>query len=256
MDNFTQQYLSETYEPIKTLHQSDKGKVVLVSEKSTGCLYVIKYSSGDKLPYRRLKELRHKLWPRIIYISEKDGQTVTVEEYVNAPNLEEILHDRGPLSEELVASIALQICDGLQILHSWGILHRDIKPANILLTSDGNVKLIDFDAARIEKNDAEQDTRILGTQGYASPEQYGFAQTDERSDIFSLGSTLKALLGASYKGRLLSVIVKCTHLDPKDRYQNVEELAKAIIKKPRKLIYYLLTAVLAALSVLFLLYFK
>ena len=88
-----------------------------------------------------------------------------------------------------------ELCEVLVFLHGYGIIHRDIKPSNLLLAPDGHIRLIDFDAAREGKPSADNDTRLLGTRGYAPPEQYGFAQTDSRADIYAAGVTMKQLLG-------------------------------------------------------------
>ena len=101
------------------------------------------------------------------------------------------------------------MCDGLKILHENKIVHRDIKPENLILQGD-KIRLIDFDAARIFKSDKNKDTKILGTEYYAPPEQFGFGQTDPRSDIFSLGKTFQELTGKNLRGDLKKILSKCT----------------------------------------------
>ena len=121
-----------------------------------------------------------------------------MEEYVDGPSL-----GAADLPERRFLQITRELCTVLAFLHGKGIIHRDIKPSNILLARDGHIRLIDFDAARMPRDNLEQDTKLLGTRGYASPEQYGFAQTDERSDIYSLGVTLGQLLeGRPYRARI------------------------------------------------------
>lgn len=85
----------------------------------------------------------------------------------------------------------MQLCKGLKNLHQRDIIHRDINLNNIMLTNDGVVKLVDFDTVRIFKYDQNFDTTYLGTKGFAPPEQYGFSQTDARTDIYALGMTIK-----------------------------------------------------------------
>ena len=126
----------------------------------------------------------------------------------------------------------LQLCDGLIMLHRKGIIHRDIKPSNIILQAVGGhdfVRLIDYDAARIVKEEQKEDTRLLGTKGYAPPEQYGYGQTDQRSDIYSLGITFKEMLGENYNGWLRPILQKCTEVDARSRYQTVADLKKALL---------------------------
>lgn len=130
----------------------------------------------------------------------------------------------------------MQMCDGLGKLHEHHIIHRDIKPSNMILQGD-RIRLIDFDAARIFKPGQENDTKILGTRGYAPPEQFGSGQTDPRSDIYALGITMKILLGGQCGG-LKKILDRCTELDPKNRFQNVDELKSALTNdKPRRKIF-------------------
>src|SRR5699024_6653849 len=88
---------------------------------------------------------------------------------------------------------AIQICKALWVLHSMAAVHRDIKPENVILRGSDAV-LIDFDAARLHKPDHETDTQILGTTGFAAPEQYGLSQSDTRTDIYSLGILINVML--------------------------------------------------------------
>ncbi|MDE7247987.1 MAG: protein kinase, partial [Lachnospiraceae bacterium] len=123
----------------------------------------------------------------------------------------------------------------LEYLHGRGIIHRDIKPSNLIMADDGHIRLIDFDAARMPKAEQEQDTHLLGTRGYAAPEQYGFAQTDERTDIYSLGITLERLLGENFqRPRYRKILHKCSDLDPNKRYQSVREVQEAFFQKKQK----------------------
>lgn len=104
----------------------------------------------------------------------------------------------------------------------------------MFLTNAGKIKLIDFDAARLEKPGKFADTRFIGTPGFAAPEQYGFHQTDERTDIYSLGLTLKLLLGyENYHGFLSPVLAKCTEFDPNKRFDSARSLKRAIIRRRR-----------------------
>ena len=86
------------------------------------------------------------------------------------------------LTEEEARKILLQLYDGLKELHEQNIIHRDIKPSNLIFQG-GLIRLIDFDAARIFKSGKEADTKLLGTRGYAPPEQYGSNQTDIAADV-------------------------------------------------------------------------
>jgi len=178
-----------------------------------------------------LKNNPHSLWAKIFFCVEDDNKTFVVEEFFSGENLSE---RKNFLTEIEARNFILQLCDGLKILHGAGIVHRDIKPSN-LIVQDDKIKLIDFDAARIFSADKSEDTNFLGTKGYAPPEQFGYGQTDSRSDIFSLGVTFKKLLGKNCKGNLKKILSKCTELDPKNRYQTVDELKTALLlKEPKK----------------------
>ena len=168
--------------------------------------------------------------PKIFYVEESDESTYVVEEFFLGSDLQKYLEGHGALDEQTACRLATEICDALKELHKWHIIHRDIKPSNLFLTDAGEFKLIDFDAARMEKPGRFADTRMIGTPGFAAPEQYGFHQTDERPDIFSLGLTLKILLGyEKYRGFLSPVIEKCIEFDPNKRFQSAKRLRRAII---------------------------
>lgn len=185
--------------------------------------------------YRKLENLEE--WesthiPKIYRLIERGDALLVVEEYIDGQTLDELLTYRpNDFTEDFVLEIILQLSDCLQNLYFSHIVHRDIKPSNIMLTKDNVVKLIDFGIARTIKFAQHADTEVLGTRGYAPPEQYGLfevAQTDSRSDIYSLGVTMKILLGKDYDGYLLKYLDRCTALDPANRYGDGGELRAAL----------------------------
>lgn len=123
----------------------------------------------------------------------------------------------------------MQICEALIVLHGYGILHRDIKPGNIIVQGS-SVWLIDFGAAKAEGSTKEHDTVILGTPGFAPPEQYGFTTTDARSDIYALGKTMEILCGSSHNAKLCKIIAGCIAFDPQKRIASAAELKKLLLK--------------------------
>lgn len=154
------------------------------------------------------------------------GDDYIISEYVDGADL-----SKSKISPQNVLSVALELCDALAELHKNSVIHRDIKPSNIILCGDGHIKLIDFDAARIKKPAADKDTAFIGTDGFAPPEQFGFTQTDERSDIYSFGVTIKLLLGESYARSVYRRVVrKCTRFDPEQRYQSMSAVKSALIR--------------------------
>ena len=209
---------------VKELHRSEKSVVTLVTDPDTGIRYVRKELRGSHSIYQQLQALPHPYLPKILWVEQHQDSITLLEEYIAGANLAEI-----KLPEKQVVSLMEELCEALVFLHNRGILHRDIKPSNLLLAADGHIRLIDFDAAREEKPSSDSDTRLLGTKGYAPPEQYGFAQTDARADIYAVGVTMKQLLGKRAEKRpYRHILHKCTEFAPKRRYQTAGALLRAL----------------------------
>ncbi|WP_051533434.1 serine/threonine-protein kinase [Anaerovibrio sp. RM50] len=226
-----EEYIKSKYEKVRLLHESDRAEVWLAAD-STGSFVVIKYIKLANLPYSTLKTMGKSLWPEVIYCTEDEHNTIVVEEFINGESFEELLANRKHLTEARARELLLQLCDGLGMLHNKGIIHRDIKPSNLILQNVGGhdfARLIDYDAARTVKEEQKEDTRLLGTKGYAPPEQYGYGQTDQRSDIYSLGITFQEMMGPDYKGWLKAILQKCTEVDARSRYQTVKDLKNALL---------------------------
>ena len=224
----TAEFIQNNFKSITVLKAGANGVTELVTD-STNAVYIRKTVNGTGLPYRALAQMNINGLPKIYYCAEADGKTYVVEEYINGVNLQDELEQGRVFTEKQVLQIALWLCDVLFAIHSKGILHRDIKPGNIIL-QNGSVWLIDFGAAKTVSGDKTQDTRILGTPGFAPPEQYGFSTTDTRSDIYALGKTMQALLGEKYNGKIKGVIAKCTQFDPQKRIASVAELKKLLLQ--------------------------
>ena len=189
-----------------------------------------------------MKKLDHPALPRIVDIIDNGVTIYVVMDYIEGESLDKILNEYGAQSEELVITWAKQLCDALSYLHSQKppIIYRDMKPANIMLKPEGNIKIIDFGIAREYKEQNLADTTVLGTKGYAPPEQYS-GQTDARSDIFALGMTMHHLLtgvdprsGDAYapvrmwnpelSEGIEIIIDKCVQPAAENRYQNCADL--------------------------------
>ncbi|WP_102399803.1 serine/threonine-protein kinase [Haloimpatiens massiliensis] len=192
-----------------------------------------------------LKNLDHPALPRIVDIINEEEKIYIVLDYIDGTSLNILLNQCISFPEEKVISWAKELCDVLKYLHNQKpnpIIYRDMKPGNIMLNKEGKIKLIDFGIAREYKKDTASDTVIIGTRGYAAPEQYGNHQTDNRTDIYSLGVTLYHLLtgqgpndppyelvpvrtiNPKYSEGIEHIISKCIQQDPINRYQNIEEL--------------------------------
>ncbi|MDP4183488.1 MAG: serine/threonine-protein kinase, partial [Bacillota bacterium] len=244
------------YRIIRPLGQGGMSTVYLAENVKLGTLWAIKeVNKNSKIDIliepNILKKLNHKALPRIFDILEDNENIYIIVDYLDGTPLDVELSRVGCFPEDVVVDFALQICDVLSYLHSQKpnpIIYRDMKPSNIILSKDGFIKLIDFGIAREFKEEANFDTVYIGTRGYAAPEQYGAFQTNERTDIYSLGVTLYHLLtGKSpkdppyeikpvriFNGSLSegidSIISKCTRQDPNERYSSIHELAKDLKK--------------------------
>lgn len=197
---------------------------------------------------RMLQNLRHPAIPRIIEVVENENYICVVQEYIEGKNLNDLVDQFGPYPADHVIGWAKQICAFLAYIHSFHppYIYRDMKPANVILQPSGYIKIIDFGIMRTYKPGKMQDTVVLGTRGYAAPEQYGTAQSDPRTDIFGLGMTMYFLLtgddprnpnfnglkkpihalNPSVPKGLEYIFEKCTRIDPNQRYQSAGELLK------------------------------
>ena len=220
------------YDTLRVLKQSPRGAVSVVRHKKSGTRYVFRRYSGSGEVYRRLLPVLCPHLPQIMEAAEQDGQTAVLEEYVQGDTLAELLTG-ATLTEREARQVTIQLCQALHVLHSMGAVHRDVKPENVILRGSDAV-LIDFDAARIYKDASESDTQVLGTTGFAAPEQYGIFQSDERADIFSLGVLLNIMLTGRHPSREMAagkmgrIVRKCTMTAPEQRYQSARALMEVL----------------------------
>ena len=220
------------YDTLRVLKQSPRGTVSVVRHKKSGTRYVFRRYSGSGEVYRRLLPVLCPHLPQIMEAAEQDGQTAVLEEYVQGDTLAELLMG-ARLTEREARQVTMQLCQALHVLHSMGAVHRDVKPENVILRGSDAV-LIDFDAARIYKDESESDTQVLGTTGFAAPEQYGIFQSDERADIFSLGVLLNIMLTGKHPSREMAagkmgrIVRKCTMTAPEQRYQSARALLEVL----------------------------
>lgn len=220
------------YDTLHVLKRSPRGTVSVVRHKKSGTRYVFRRYSGSGEVYRRLLPVLCPHLPQIMEAAEQDGQTAVLEEYVQGDTLAELLMG-ARLTEREARQVTMQLCQALHVLHSMGAVHRDVKPENVILRGSDAV-LIDFDAARIYKDESESDTQVLGTMGFAAPEQYGIFQSDERADIFSLGVLLNIMLTGKHPSREMAagkmgrIVRKCTMTAPEQRYQSARALMEVL----------------------------
>lgn len=230
----------EKYEPIECLSQSDLGETLLVKSVKTNLRCVCKcynkeFHSLTEAESETLKKLPCDGIPAYIESFEIGEILYIVREYVEGESLQKLLQ-KEKMSEKQAISVALQLSDILTCLHGLHppIIHRDIKPSNIII-HDGKVYLIDFGISRAFDEEAQTDTICLGTREYAPPEQYGFSQTNNRTDIYSFGILLRFMLTGSTapssisNKRLDRIVKKCTSLAPESRYLSAQALKKDLL---------------------------
>lgn len=212
-----------SYRELERLDTS--GKVVLVCDERTGQRYVRKkISLYSREVYSYLMEADFPGIPKIYDCAEDGEELIVLEEYVEGTTLRRYLNEKGPFPEKEARRIVCELCRILIQLHEGRhpVVGRDLKPENIILTADLHPVIVDFDSAKFVRNE-KNDTMLLGTPGYAAPEQYGFGASDERTDIYAVGVILNEMLTGCIPmeqkvgGTCGRVIRRCTNLDPQAR---------------------------------------
>ena len=211
--------------------------VTLVQHTTTGLVYVKKILTVYNTEvYLYLRDHHIKGTPEVLEVVESDGQLTVIEEYISGQTLREILDHGNIFPEEDAVAIIMQLCRILQEMHRAQppILHRDIKPSNIIRTSGGRICLLDMNAARRMSPGKAQDTQLIGTVGYAAPEQYGFGTSSIQTDIYATGVLLCELVTGHLpkdgipRGKIGRIVSRCTRIDPADRYKDMAELLSAL----------------------------
>ena len=230
------QYLEESFETLTALDEKPKPAVFLVKRKCDKRIYVKKYVSPEAAKTcEKLKGMKNRNVAEVYEAAWNETTGILIEEFINGITLGEYLERWRVLEESKACCMVRELCQGLFDIHNLGIVHRDLKPENIMLSNDQVLKIIDFGIARVMKEDRTRDTAILGTAGYAAPEQFGYMQTDPRADIYAIGVLLNKLLtGVLPTERLYSVqpvcgiIQRCIEIDAKNRFQSIQELRRTI----------------------------
>lgn len=224
--------LREEFEEVRLLKESPRGSVRLIRHRATGQRFVLRRFAGNAEVYRKLLSCSCANLPTVYEVAEGADGNIVVEEFIEGDTLGFLLRE-APFSPEETRKIVRQVCRALWVLHSMAAVHRDVKPENVILRG-GDAVLIDFDAARLHKPEHENDTQILGTTGFAAPEQYGLSQSDIRTDIYALGVLINVMLTGEHpskrlaEGKLGRVVVRCTQVNPQKRYKNVLRLTEAL----------------------------
>lgn len=210
-------------------------KTQLVVNTDTGRFMIKKDMPQEEFEiHQKLSKIHSRNIVEVYDVVKNNNICTVLEQYIEGKTLEQLCEEKV-MTEKEVKNIVLQLCDGLEILHSNNIIHRDLTPSNIMVSDDGIVKIIDFDISRSAKANAARDTRILGTEGFAAPEQFGFKQSTSQTDIYALGVLMNFMLTGGklphrqmYSGEMSKIIEKCIEIDAEKRYKNVKEISELL----------------------------
>lgn len=205
-------------------HLKDSENTVVLNEATGDLLVCKRLNYFDLRVFDYLKNHPHKNIARIHDFKTYNNELIVYEEFIQGVTLSDYLKTNPKESD--LNRIINDLFDAVSFIHRAkpSIIHRDIKMSNVMITKDGVLKLIDFDAAKCFNPNSSQDTVLLGTEGFAAPEQYGFGSSDVRTDIYGLGKLLKEIYGN--KRSYTRLISKATHIDPNQRYSSVAVLKK------------------------------
>jgi len=220
--------LFKNYSLVTVLSDKNDCKVYRIRNNTLQKDMIIRILPLDIMAYEELFNIECENLP-LIYdvINCEDGQII-LEEYIDGINLAETMECKK-FTYKTAKPIVRSVCNALSVLHKMHFVHRDVKPENIMIEKNGRVILIDLNASRKISN-ASKDTVIIGTIGYASPEQLGIRETDTRTDIYALGILLNVMVTGKHpsdtiaKGKAGRIIRKCTNVNPDERYQTVKQL--------------------------------
>lgn len=220
------------YKTIAVINKSHN--IFLVQHQESKKIYVKKVLDVyNKQIYQYLSQCKIPGIPQIIELYEDNNQLILVEEFVSGSSLQEKLA-ANDISVESITHYMCELCEILEKLHSVNppIIHRDIKPSNIIITSYDHVMLLDFNAAKYFADAHTTDTILLGTKGYAAPEQYGFGASTPQTDIYASGILLKELVDSLPEPTTVfsEIIDTCTQMNPADRFQTASALKSALQK--------------------------
>ena len=238
--------LDDTYRVEQVLARGEDGITELVTIDGAGPFVrkKIRQELARRNVWSALTECSSPRLPRVEATYELPEHFVVVYDFVPGRTLSKVIETDGPLTQESTISLGIELCEAAEELHRHGIVHRDISPNNIVVAADG-AHLIDLGIARMRVEGASKDTTSLGTWGFASPEQYGFAQTDARSDVYSIGrvlgfaltgirpddetyeQALKAILEHA-PAKLVHAITRACSFEPSARFQSATEMAEAL----------------------------
>lgn len=242
--------MQEHWTVYECLKESEDSSTFLVKETATGILCVLKWGRNRQAEFLRNEmEIMEKMAdrklsgiPKAYRIFEENGEVYLVREYIEGMSLAQMILQKGGISEAEICRISRKICQTAEQFQNPDepMIHRDIKPENIVVTPGGEVVFIDFGTMRSYKKDGSRDTFVVGTRGTAAPEQYGYTQTDQRTDVYAIGQTMLYMVSESYEMNQLSecavsrrmkkIIEKACSFEPDKRYGDAAQLRRAVEK--------------------------
>ena len=233
--------LQEKYTVDSCLSISEKSETYEITDKYDGVKFILKiiHATDASIVYEDdvLRTLDHPAIPKLIESVHVDGERYIVRQFFPGYPLSQPLSCGRKFKRGEAIELARKLCDILQYLHSrpTPIVYRDIKPQNIVVTPEGEVKLIDFDIARLYDTASDTDTVYYGTREYSPPEQFGYCQTDARTDVYAAGVLMTHMLTGSpdiggiarIENRAMrELLLRCTQFAPKDRFPDIRSLKK------------------------------
>lgn len=224
-----QQFLYENLKVVSSL--TDTVDLCLYQPKCR--LYIVKQiPAEDAGYYEMIAGIDHPNLAKVHFVVQDGQKYCAVREFIAGDCLTDLLDGGKTFDERRAVQIAYELCSGLSALHEKYIVHRDVNPNNIIISGDGVAKLIDYGIARSYKEYKSKDTVIMGTKGYAAPEQFGFTQSDARTDVYAIGVLLNVMICGKYpvdeiaSGPCGRIIRKCIEIDSRRRYTDMKELMR------------------------------
>lgn len=222
----------QIYSLVAVLSRKNGCEVLRLRNRNNGKELVLRSFPKPVAAYGKLQNIRCTNLPEIYDILEMDDGQIVLEEYIDGITAAQVM-EIGKYHYSGARKVLFGVCTALTVLHDRGIIHRDVKPENVMIAESGRVVLIDLNASRTESC-ASKDTVILGTVGYAPPEQLGLSQTDARTDIYAAGVLFNVMLTGQHpsvtiaSGKAGRIVRKCTAVNPNERYQTAAELWSAL----------------------------
>ncbi len=280
------------YTKIAHLKTGGQGDVYTCEKQGTAYLVkVVDLLEEEQLDVLKgINALGNDFFPRIIEIINSGKKTIIIREFIKGTTLHDEIEKNEVFSYRRAKEIIFDICSAIRALHALKprpIIYRDLKPENVIITPEGKIKLIDFGIARYYKTESTRDTVLAGTKGYTAPEVMAGMQSDERSDVYSIGLVFYELLSGKslqdppFQIRPIAenneyipdytdeIIAKATDINQTNRYATIDEFVydleniklikeKHKSKKKRKTVIAVLLAIIflaVAAALLFPLFF-